>query len=267
VVKRDGTSAARGGVVKRDGTSAARGGVVKVTLAARGLRVVRGARVVLRDVDLAAEGGEVVGLLGPSGAGKSTLFRAITGDLDLDAGSVFLDGHDITTWPLWRRARRGIGYMPQEPSVLWDLTVRQNLEVFREIARGASSDPLVAAKDVALEDRLDVKAGELSAGERRRLEFARAVTRPVRVLVCDEPFAGVDPAGAARLGELLAGVAKRGAAVLLADHHVPEALRVCTRAVLLLDGSIAASGSPEAFRDHPLVRARYLDQNLGPAPS
>jgi lipopolysaccharide export system ATP-binding protein len=230
----------------------------KVRLAAKGLRLVRGGRVVLRDVDLAADGGEVVGLLGPSGAGKSTLFRAVAGDLDVDAGSVRLDGDDITSWPLWRRARAGIGYMPQEPSVLWELTVRENLKVFREIGLGSAGDAVVAAKEVGLEDRLDVKAGELSAGERRRLEFARAVTRPVRVLVCDEPFAGVDPAGAARLGELLAGVAKRGTAVLLADHHVPEALRVCTRAVLLLDGSVAASGSPEAFRDHPLVRERYL---------
>jgi lipopolysaccharide export system ATP-binding protein len=232
-----------------------------VRLAAKGLRVIRGGRVILRDVDIEADAGEVVGLLGPSGAGKSTLFRAVTGDLDLDAGRVLLDGEDMTSWPLWRRARAGVGYMPQEPSVLWELTVRQNLKVFRQIGLGASGDAGPAAKEVALEDRLEVKAGELSAGERRRLEFARAITRPVRVLVCDEPFAGVDPAGARHLGELLAGVAKRGTAVLLADHHVPEALRVCTRAVLLLDGSVAASGSPDAFRDHPLVKERYLGVN------
>jgi lipopolysaccharide export system ATP-binding protein len=109
-----------------------------------------------------------------------------------------------------------------------------------------------------LEHRLEVHAGELSAGERRRLELARAITRPPRVLVCDEPFAGVDPAGAERLGDLLRQVAKDGATVVLADHHVAEALRICTHAVLLLDGVVAAAAPAGEFADHPLVRGRYL---------
>jgi lipopolysaccharide export system ATP-binding protein len=230
------------------------------SLVARGLRVVRGRKAILRGVDLEAHAGEVVGVLGPSGAGKSTLFRALVGDPPPTEGTVQLAGQDVTRWPLWRRARAGVGYVPQEPSVLWDLTVRGNLEAYRRIARLPVTDGDVgaAAARVALDNRLDVRAGELSGGERRRLEVARAITRSPRVLVCDEPFAGVDPAGAERLGALLGELARGGATVLLADHHVAEALRVCTRAVLLLDGSVAVAASTEEFPLHPLVQGRYL---------
>jgi lipopolysaccharide export system ATP-binding protein len=229
-------------------------------LVAKGLQVIRGPRTILRDVDLTAAAGEVVGIVGPSGAGKSTLFRALTGDLDTDAGSVWLGDENVSGWPLWRRARAGIGYIPQEPSVLWDLSVRQNLLAFQRIAVGEEGDAGKAAGEVGLGPRLEVRAGDLSAGERRRLEFARAITRRPRVLVCDEPFAGVDPAGAAHLGRLLADLASSGVAVLLADHHVAEALRVCSRAVLLLDGAVAASATPDRFRDDPLVKSRYLTE-------
>ncbi len=228
------------------------------TLDARGLRVVRGGKAILRGVSLEANQGEVVGILGPSGAGKSTLFRAIVGEAPPDEGTVALEGQDVTREPMWKRARRGVGYVPQGPSVLWELTVRQNLVAFRSIARLPPEDPVAAAVSVGLESRLDVRAGELSGGERRRLELARAITRPVKALVCDEPFAGVDPAGAEQLGGLLRAIADRGATVLLADHHVAEALRVCTRALLLLDGALAVSAPSAEFPDHPLVRGRYL---------
>jgi lipopolysaccharide export system ATP-binding protein len=227
-------------------------------LSARGVRVLRDGKAIVRDVDLEARAGEVLGVLGPSGAGKSTLFRVLVGDSPGSAGTVHLGPDDVTGWPLWKRARAGVGYVPQGPSVLWDLTVRQNLEAYRRIARLESGDPLAAARRVGLEHRLDVRAGELSGGERRRLELARAITRAPRVLVCDEPFAGVDPLGAEHLGQLLVGLARTGATVLLADHHVEEALRVCTRALLLLDGAVAVDAPVPAFRDHPLVRGRYL---------
>ncbi len=226
------------------------------------LRVVRGGKAIVRGVSLDAHAGEVLGLLGPSGAGKSTLFRAIAGELPCEGGHVHLGADDVTAWPLWRRARAGLGYVPQTPSVLWDLTVRGNLDAFHRIVleRAPTANEIdLAADRVNLTSRLDVNAGELSAGERRRLELARAITRQPKVLVCDEPFAGVDPQGAAHLGELLRELAKTGdVAVILADHHVAEALHICTRATLLLDGQIAASDEPEAFRDHPLVRGRYL---------
>jgi lipopolysaccharide export system ATP-binding protein len=243
-------------------------------IACSGVRVVRGGKAILRGVDLDASPGEVVGVLGPSGAGKSTLFRVLVGESPPDEGRVLLGapevlpqagplpeartGIDVTRWPLWQRARAGVGYVPQGPSVLWDLTVRENLVAYRRIAHLPPGDPHAEATRVGLDHRLDVLAGELSGGERRRLELSRAITRSPRILVCDEPFAGVDPAGAAHLGSLLSELAKSGATVLLADHHVAEALRVCTRAVLLLDGAIAASAPAAAFRDDPLVRGRYL---------
>ncbi len=238
------------------------------------MRVVRGGKAILRGVELDASPGEVVGVLGPSGAGKSTLFRVLVGESPPDEGRVLLGPEvapqagrlpeertrpiDVTRWPLWQRARAGVGYVPQGPSVLWDLTVRENLVAYRRIARLPAADPHAEAQRVGLEHRLDVRAGELSGGERRRLELSRAITRAPRILVCDEPFAGVDPAGASHLGSLLSELAKAGAAVLLADHHVAEALSVCTRAVLLLDGAIAASAPAASFPDDPLVRGRYL---------
>ncbi len=218
----------------------------------------RGGKAVLRGVDIEARAGEVLGVLGPSGAGKSTLFRALVGEDPPDEGTVLIDGEDVTRWPLWRRARAGVGYVPQGPSVLWELTVRQNLDAFRLITRLAPEDASIAAARVGLDHRLDVRAGELSSGERRRLELARAVTRAPRVLVCDEPFAGVDPVGAEQLGDLLLALARAGTAVILADHHVAEALRVCTHATLVLDGAVAASAPAAEFPSHPLVRGRYL---------
>jgi lipopolysaccharide export system ATP-binding protein len=227
-------------------------------LAASGLRITRGGRHLVDGVDLEVRAGEVLGVLGPSGAGKSTLFRALTGETPADKGRVALEGRDVTHWPLWKRSRAGIGYVPQGPSVLWDLTVAQNLEAYREVAGMGPADARVAATSVGLEDRLQVRAAHLSAGERRRLEVARALTRAPRVIVCDEPFAGVDPAGARKLGDLLRSLADAGAAVLLADHHVAEALRVCSRALLLLEGSVAGTAIASEFSDLPLVRGRYL---------
>ena len=169
-----------------------------------------------------------------------------------------LQGRDVSSWPLWRRARAGVGYVPQGPSVLWDLTVAGNLDAYRMVAGLARGDILPAATRVGLENRLDVRAVHLSAGERRRLEVARALTRSPRLVLCDEPFAGVDPAGVRKVGDLLQSLAEGGAAVLLADHHVHEALRICSRALLLLDGAVAASALATEFSDLPLVRARYL---------
>lgn len=227
-------------------------------LEGRGLRVERGGKVLVRDVDVEALRGEVLGVLGPSGAGKSTLFRALVGEQVLESGTVHLDGKEISTWPLWRRARAGIGYVPQGPSVLLDLTVRENLLAFQKLALGEETGAEAPAKRVELGERLDVRAGELSAGERRRLEVARALTRKPSVLICDEPFAGVDPVGAAHLGSILRELADDGVAVILADHHVAEALRICDRAALLLDGAIALCEDPDDFEAHELVRGRYL---------
>jgi lipopolysaccharide export system ATP-binding protein len=177
----------------------------------------------------------------------------------LSSGRIELDGVDVSAEPLWRRARRGIGYVPQTPSVLWDLTVEQNLATFESLGRPPKPlGPEAWAARVELGERLAVRAGELSGGERRRLELARALIGSPKILVCDEPFAGIDPAGAERLGKLLRQRAAEGTAVILADHHVAEALEVCDRALLLVDGKIEASGKPDEFREHPVVVGRYL---------
>lgn len=244
-----------------------------IAIAGKRLRVDRGEKTILRGVDVEARAGEVVGILGPSGAGKSTLFRALVGEVPIASGTVTLQDQDVTHEPLWARARLGLSYVPQTPSVLWDLTVRENLAVYHRIVKGKDDADAVAAlaERVSLADRMDVRAGELSGGERRRLELARALARPPKVLVCDEPFSGVDPQQASRLGDMVRALAvEDGVAVLLADHHVEEALRVCTRAVLLLDGEIAVdSDDPASFRDHPLVVGRYLGtwQRSLPPPS
>ncbi|MCL2722950.1 MAG: ABC transporter ATP-binding protein [Polyangiaceae bacterium] len=253
---------------------------MSTAIEANELRVMLGDETVLRGVTVRAEAGEVLGVLGPSGAGKSTLFRAMVGEIPAQSGEILLFGEPVTRLPLWERARRGVAYLPQTPSVLWDLSVRDNLRTYRRIVyrgswftrRSESShdeDRAIAilAERVALADKMDVKAGELSGGERRRLELARALTRPPKVLVCDEPFAGIDPQQASRLGDMLRSLAKdSGVAVLLADHHVAEALSVCTRALLLLDGQIAMEGSPDAFRRHPIVVGRYLGNWTRPPP-
>ena len=237
----------------------------------RGIRVARGDKMILRGVSMRAAPGEVLGVLGPSGAGKSTLFRALVGEIPIEDGKVLLGGTEVTREPLWERARGGVAYVPQTPSVLWDLSVRENLRVYHRIVHGrwrawpsrkrAGEDAAIdaLAEKVALTDRMDVRAGELSGGERRRLELARALTRPPKVLVCDEPFAGVDPQQASRLGDMLRELATtEQVAVLLSDHHVAEALRICTRTLLLLDGQVAMEGSPSEFEEHPLVVGRYL---------
>lgn len=231
-------------------------------LVAEKLVVHRGTREVLRGVSLRVDQGEVVGILGPSGSGKSTLFKALAGELQATSGSMHLASNDLSDLPLWKRARLGLGYMPQDPSVFWDLTVRENLRAYAYFTGDHPGQDDARVKEravrVGLGERLDVVAGSLSAGERRRLELARAIVRTPKLLICDEPFAGVDPKGARALGALLLELAQSGVSVLLADHHVEEALAVTSRSLLVLDGRIEAEGTPAEFRNHPAVKGRYL---------
>jgi len=239
------------------------GGDSAAALAAEALTVKLGGVLVLRGVSLAARRGEVLGLFGPSGAGKSTLFRALAGEEPVARGRVLLRGEDVTGLPLWKRARRGLGYLPQTPSVLVDLTVAENLAVFERLGyRGSAAGGRAAdlAREVGLGDRMGVRAGSLSGGERRRLELVRALSASPSVLLCDEPFAAVDPAGTGRVMEALLRLKAEGSAVLLADHHAAEALKVCDRALLLLEGEIAVEAPAAEFSDHDLVRKHYSIQ-------
>jgi lipopolysaccharide export system ATP-binding protein len=228
-------------------------------LRAEGIVTHRHGAAILRGVDVEVQAAQVVAILGPSGAGKTSLFRVVVGEETPHAGRVLVDAVDVSLEPLWKRARRGIGYLPQGPSVLFDLTVRQNLETFATIVGRPRDEVIGLAKRVELESHLAVRAGDLSGGERRKLELARALSAKPRVLICDEPFSGVDPAGAERIAKLLRALAdEHGVAIVLADHHVVESLAIADEVLLLLDGVVETRGTPEAFSRHPLVQGRYL---------
>jgi lipopolysaccharide export system ATP-binding protein len=227
-------------------------------LEVQGLGVVLGGRAVLDGIDLTVSAGTVVGVVGASGAGKSTLFRALAGEVFLARGSVRLAGKDVTGAPLWQRARGGLGYVPQGPSVLFDLTVAENIGTFERAARAAPSPVVARAETVELEGRLGVRARDLSGGERRRLELLRALIADPRVLICDEPFAAGDPIHVRALGRLLRAHADRGRAVLIADHRIGDALSICDDALFLAEGRVLAKGPAATLPDHPAVRGRYL---------
>ncbi len=228
-------------------------------LVAEGLRVRLGGAVVLRGVDLSVARGEILAVFGPSGAGKSTLFRALAGEEPLEGGRVLLDGADVTVMPLWQRARRGLGYVPQTPSVLLDLTVEENFAAYRRLAPPRPGAPAIGelVEALGLGARARVKAGALSGGERRRLELGRALSAAPSVLLCDEPFAAVDPHGAEAALALLKKAAEAGAAVVVADHHVAIALGLCHRAALLLEGEVAVVAEPRTFAASPVVQQHY----------
>ena len=231
-------------------------------LEGRGLTVRYGRARVLRGVDVAVESGRVLALLGPTGAGKTTLFRVLVGDLAPEEGRVWLAGRDVTGLPIWKRVRCGLGYIPQAPSVLPDLDMGSNLRVFEKLAGRGERGPEYWAGVVGLSHRLSLRAGDLSGGERRLLEMARALIGQPDVLVCDEPFAGIDPAGAMRVAELLRDRAAHGLGILLSDHHAAIALRVCDEAALLVDGAIVVRAPRDRFAAEPMVRDTYLGGSL-----
>ncbi|HVW26435.1 MAG TPA: ATP-binding cassette domain-containing protein [Polyangiaceae bacterium] len=222
------------------------------------LSVALGGVRVLESIDASVRAGRVLAVVGASGAGKSTLFRAIAGELAPHGGRILFSGIDVTRLPLWKRARLGLGYVPQGPNVLLDLTVAQNIGTFERAARVPSVPAGERAQAVRLEHRLAVPARELSGGERRRLELLRALIADPRLLVCDEPFAASDPVHVRALSDLLRGHAARGRAVLFADHRVDDALSICDDAIFLYEGRVVASGPGAQIRNHPAVRGRYM---------
>jgi lipopolysaccharide export system ATP-binding protein len=228
-----------------------------------------GGRVLVNHVSITLEPGEVVGLLGPNGAGKTTTFGLVTGLLRPDEGRVLLDGQDISRLPMPRRARLGIGYLPQEASVFRQLSVRDNLCLTLEESGTPRSlhrqrlDTLISEFHLgAFEHR---RGYQLSGGERRRCEVARALAvgeAGPRFLLLDEPFAGVDPIAVADLQELIAGLRRRGMGVLITDHNVRETLAITDRAYILSEGAILASGDSSSVGHDPQVRRHYLGEGF-----
>jgi lipopolysaccharide export system ATP-binding protein len=223
-------------------------------------------RSVLTDVSLSVAKGEVVGLLGPNGAGKTTCFYSIMGLVKPDSGRIMLDGSDITSLPMYRRAILGLGYLPQETSIFRGMTVEQNIDAVLEMA-----EPDHAARTARLEELL-VEFGlerlrkspsmALSGGERRRCEIARALAANPSIILLDEPFAGIDPISIADIRDLVADLKQRGIGVLITDHNVRETLDLVDRACIIYDGKVLLAGTPQELVADPDVRRLYLGEGF-----
>ncbi len=236
------------------------------TLSGQNLAKRYGTRDVVRDINLDVRQGEVVGVLGPNGAGKTTTFYMLAGIVRPSRGTVHLDGLDITRWPLHRRARAGMSYLPQESSIFRKLTVRQNLQLILEYS-GFSLNEQKRTADRLLDElgitRLaDQLAAYLSGGERRRLEIARALIQNPKFILLDEPFAGIDPLAVDDIQAIIEGLRNKGIGVLISDHNVRETLQICDRAYLVYDGRIILNGSPEEIVADPGARKVYLGEGF-----
>ncbi|MEL1263654.1 LPS export ABC transporter ATP-binding protein [Pseudoxanthomonas putridarboris] len=232
-------------------------------LTAKGLRKRYKQREVVGDFGLTLEAGEVVGLLGPNGAGKTTCFYMIVGLVAADAGSIELDGKDITAEPMYRRAKLGVGYLPQEPSVFRKLSVSDNIRLVLELredldAAGIERELASLLDELQIAHVAEQLGASLSGGERRRCEIARALAAKPRLMLLDEPFAGVDPISVGEIQRIVKHLKDRGIGVLITDHNVRETLGICDRAYILNAGSVLAQGAPDALLANPDVRRVYL---------
>lgn len=240
-----------------------------MTLALQNVSISLGGRQLVKAVNLDLSPGEVVGLLGPNGAGKTTTFSLVIGLLRPDSGAVFMDQCDVAALPMPERARLGLGYLPQEPSVFRNLTVRQNLDLALE-QTGLSRESRDERRERLIEEFhlsafVDRRGYQLSGGERRRCEVARALAvgeNGPRYLLLDEPFAGVDPLAVADLQALIQSLRSRGMGILITDHNVRETLAITDRSYILNDGSILASGQSNDVATDPQVRRYYLGEDF-----
>lgn len=235
-------------------------------LSAEGLVKKYGRRTVVNGVSVEVEQGKIVGLLGPNGAGKTTSFYMITGMIRPDKGKITLDGKDITKLPMYRRARRGIGYLSQEPSVFRNLTVAENLTAILETLplsrteRREKKDRLL--EEFSITKLANQKANTLSGGERRRIEIARALVTDPKFILLDEPFAGIDPIAVSDIQEIVRGLTSRGIGVLITDHNVHETLNVTDHAYLLYEGRILKSGDAKFLAEDEEARNLYLGHSF-----
>lgn len=235
-------------------------------LVATGLAKSFGKRQVVKDVSLSLQRGEVVGLLGPNGAGKTTCFYMIMGLISADAGTITIDGADVTALPMYQRARLGVGYLPQEASIFRGMSVEENILAVVELVekdKGAQ-----AAEVDALLDELHIthlreqSATSLSGGERRRVEIARALASRPSFMLLDEPFTGIDPLAVSDISDLVGYLKQRGLGVLITDHQVRETLQIVDRASIIYDGGVLFEGAPDDVLTNEDVRRVYLGERF-----
>jgi lipopolysaccharide export system ATP-binding protein len=232
------------------------------TLRTEGLTKSYSGRTVVKNVDLDVSSGEIVGLLGPNGAGKTTTFAMVVGLVGPDTGKVVLDEHDVTSDPMYIRARKGIGYLPQEPSVFRGLTVEQNVRAILETvpSNGESRQTRLAEllAELNLTPLARSKAYTLSGGERRRVEITRALVNRPKFMLLDEPFSGIDPIAVGEIQRIIHHLKERGIGVLVTDHNVRETLRITDRAYIVHDGVVFRKGTPGSLAADEEVKRIYL---------
>ncbi len=235
-------------------------------LAAQKLVKIYRKRTVVKGIDIEVHDGEIVGLLGPNGAGKTTTFYMITGFIKPNSGDVLLDSNEITDLPMYKRARSGIGYLPQEQSVFRKLTVEQNVLAILEMQKLNRAERRERCRELL--EELDIshlaknKAYTLSGGERRRVEIARAMVTNPRFLLLDEPFSGIDPITVEEIQKIIARLKDKGLGVLITDHNVRETLSITDRAYIIYEGQILKSGNAEFLANDPEARKIYLGEKF-----
>ena len=236
-------------------------------LSAKGLHKQYGKRMVVKDVDVLLERGEIVGLLGPNGAGKTTSFYMITGMIKPTLGNIFLDDNEITNDAMYKRARKGIGYLAQEPSIFGKLTVEDNLKLVLELRKDLTEKDQREKMELLLQDLsvshlVQSKGNTLSGGERRRVEIARCLCMDPDFILLDEPFAGVDPIAVEEIQGIVHSLKKKEIGVLITDHNVRETLSITDRSYLLFDGQILKSGTSESLANDEEARRLYLGEKF-----
>ena len=236
-------------------------------LSAKGLHKQYGKRMVVKDVDVLLNRGEIVGLLGPNGAGKTTSFYMITGMIKPTKGNIFLDDYEITNDAMYKRARKGIGYLAQEPSIFGKLTVEDNLKLVLELRKDLSQKEQREKMELLLQDLsvshlVQSKGNTLSGGERRRVEIARCLCMDPDFILLDEPFAGVDPIAVEEIQGIVHSLKQKKIGVLITDHNVRETLSITDRSYLLFDGQILKSGTSESLANDEEARRLYLGEKF-----
>ncbi|SVA26041.1 uncharacterized protein METZ01_LOCUS78895 [marine metagenome] len=234
---------------------------------AKGLHKKYGSRMVVNNVDISVSRNEIVGLLGPNGAGKTTTFYMITGMIKPTKGDIFLDDNNITLDPMYKRARKGVGYLAQEPSIFSKLTVENNLKLVLEMRKDLSKEEQNEKIDSLLDDfsvsaLRQSKGGTLSGGERRRVEIARSLCMDPDFILLDEPFAGVDPIAVEEIQSIVNSLKQRNIGVLITDHNVRETLSITDRSYLLFNGQILKSGTSEFLANDEEARRLYLGEKF-----